>query len=492
MTKTTQILSTGVLLLPVCFSGYSNTSGTILIKDTGKKPNIVFIFADDQRFNTIHALGNDEIITPNLDKLVEKGTSFTNAYIMGGTSPAVCMPSRAMLVTGRYLFNLEKQGKEIPENHEILGETLQMAGYNTFGTGKWHNGRKSFARSFNAGDNIFFGGMCDPWNVPANHYDPGGKYDKKVPFIENPFSSNKVEYRQCEFVADGSHAIDLFSEAAENYIQNYSSDKPFFMYVSYTSPHDPRSTYNKYRSMYDTANISIPPNFLPEHPFDNGEMRIRDEKLAGFPRTKSEVKIHIRDYYAMITHLDEKIGEIMEELDKKGELENTVFIFSGDNGLALGQHGLMGKQNVYEHSVKVPLIFSGKNIPKGKTNPAFCYLLDIYPTICEMLDLPIPASVNGKSFWQCVEIGQPAHREFMYFGYRDLHRALRQNEFKIIEYKINDERYTQLFNLKEDPYEMNNLSTDEKYVEKLKELRQVMKSENTYLNDTIALWIRDL
>ncbi|MFW5893602.1 MAG: sulfatase-like hydrolase/transferase [Verrucomicrobiota bacterium] len=145
--------------------------------------NILFLFTDDQRFDTIAALGNPAIHTPNLDRLVARGTAFTRAHIPGGTSSAVCMPSRAMLHTGRNLFDLLGQGETIPADHTLLGEALQQAGYTTFGTGKWHNGPESFARSFNDGAEIFFGGMDDHWNVPACDYDPSGRYDNRRPFI---------------------------------------------------------------------------------------------------------------------------------------------------------------------------------------------------------------------------------------------------------------------------------------------------------------------
>ena len=142
------------------------------------KPNIVLFFADDQRFDTIHALGNDEVITPNLDRLVERGTAYTHASIMGGTSGAICMPSRAMLMTGRTLFHLDRQGQDVPADHTMMGEAFQEAGYTTFGTGKWHNGRSAYARSFSNGDRVFFGGMSDHFQVPLNPFDPTGEYPK--------------------------------------------------------------------------------------------------------------------------------------------------------------------------------------------------------------------------------------------------------------------------------------------------------------------------
>lgn len=126
-----------------------------------------FFFTDDQRFDTINALGNKKIITPNIDNIVKTGVTFTHAHIPGGTSGAICMPSRAMIHSGKNLFDLHDSGSSIPADHSLLGETLRNNGYRTFGTGKWHNGTDAYARSFTDGDEIFFGGMNDHWNVLA-------------------------------------------------------------------------------------------------------------------------------------------------------------------------------------------------------------------------------------------------------------------------------------------------------------------------------------
>ena len=145
--------------------------------------------------------------------------------------------------------------------------------------------------------------------------------------------------------------------------------------------------------------IEVPPNFAMKHPFDNGEMDIRDEWLAGYPRTVDEVKANILAYYAMITHMDEQIGRIINALEKKGLRDNTIIIFSSDNGLAVGQHGLMGKQNLYEHSIKVPLIFEGPGIPQGISNEELVYTLDLYPTLCDLTTTETPKTVVGVSLF---------------------------------------------------------------------------------------------
>jgi len=425
-----------------------------------RRPNILFLFTDDQRFDTIHALGNDQIVTPTMDSLVQSGTAFTNAYIMGGSCGAVCMPSRAMLMTSRTLFHLERQGQGIPQEHVLLGECLQQAGYETFGTGKWHNGSAAYARSFTAGAEIFFGGMEDHWNVPAYDFDPTGTYDSFQPAVRNPWYSNEIVLRQCNHITPGKHSSELFSDAAIDYLRNYDSEAPFFMYLSFMAPHDPRTMPRKYLEMYDPSDIELPPNFMPEHPFDNGDMRVRDELLAQIPRQEDEIRRHIAEYYAMITHLDAQIGRVIKVLEDTGHAEDTIIVLAGDNGLAVGQHGLMGKQSQYEHSLHVPLIMVGPGVPRGEQRETFCYLLDIYPTLCDLVGLPIPETVEGQSLVPAMEDSGVRIRETMLYAYKDVQRCARDDRYKLIEYVVKGERRTQLFDLQEDPWELHNLADD--------------------------------
>ncbi|RIJ46453.1 hypothetical protein D1614_18755 [Maribellus luteus] len=459
--------------------------------EVNKKPNILFLFADDQRSGTIRELGNIEIITPNLDKLVKKGVSFSNTYIMGGNSPAVCSPSRAMLLTGRHLYGIETQDWQSPilEETESMPETFIKAGYATFGTGKHHNGKDVFARGFSDGDEIFFGGMCDHWNVPVYHFDSTGKYDKKTPYIKNPWHDNNVEYiENCDHVIQGKHSSELFADAAIDFLKSHDNKKPFFAYISFTAPHDPRSMPKEYKQMYDTSTISIPPNFLPIHPWDFGELKIRDEMLAGFPRTKAEIKTNLRDYYAMITHMDAQIGRIIAQLKASGEYENTIIIFSADNGLAVGQHGLMGKQNLYEHSIGVPFVISGPGIPENEKREALNYLFDVFPTLCELVDIESPETVQGRSFAASINDENKTHRESMTYGYKEFMRAYRKENLKLIEYLVKGERHSQFFNLDQDPYEKNNLVAQEEYSLKYLEMKEVMVQEMKALKDTSQIY----
>ncbi len=443
------------------------------------QPNVLLFFTDDQRFDTIRALGNDAIHTPNIDRLVARGTTFTHAHIPCGTHGAICMPSRAMLHTGRTLFHLEDSGSSIPREHTMLGETLRENGYRTWGAGKWHNGRESFNRGFDDGDEIYFGGMADHWNVPAYHYDASGKYDKRLAYIPDPpsFGNNEVAWRDCDHIHAGRHSSEVLADAVIDHIRGQDGSTPFFAYVALLAPHDPRTMPPQFLSMYPPQDVELPANFLGGHPFDNGSLRIRDELLARFPRTPEETRRHIAEYYAMISHLDHELGRVLAALDEQGLSENTLIVFAGDNGLAVGQHGLMGKQNCYEHSVRVPLIFAGPGVPQGQRSEAYAYLLDIFPTLCELTDTQVPASVEGKSLVAAMRDPTETVRDSLYFAYVSSQRAVKNRTHKLIEYAVRDcERQTQLFDLERDPWETRNLvgtpGADELIVELRAELER--------------------
>jgi len=456
-----------------------------------KRPNIVFFFTDDQRFDTIRALGNDRILTPNMDRLVERGTTFTHAHIPGGSVQAVCMPSRAMLHTGRTLFHIDGAGESISPDHTTLGEALARNGYKTFGIGKWHNGAESFNRGFRGGDEIFLGGMCDHWNVPAFRYDPTGRYDATLPMCTDPAWSNNVLRRRCDHVIAGKHSTELISDAAVQFLNRYRDDAPFFLYVSFLAPHDPRVMPRRYRDLYDPNAIELPANFMDEHPFDNGELRVRDEMLAGFPRTPEEIREHIADYYAMISHLDAEIGRLMKVLEEQRRMDDTIIVLAGDNGLALGRHGLMGKQNCYDHSVRVPLVFAGPGIPANRRTDALVYLLDIFPTLCELTDTTIPSTVEGKSLANTISNTSARVRETLYLAYSDKHRGIRDRRYKLIEYVVNGRHtMTQLFDLKTDPLELENLAENPTHASTIAVLRAEMARYREAWNDRDSEWGR--
>jgi arylsulfatase A-like enzyme len=326
--------------------------------------------------------------------------------------------------------------------------------------------------------------MDDHWNVPACDFDPTGQYDNAHPFVRNPFGSNQVSQRRCDHITFGKHSSELFADAAIDFLRGYESDAPFFAYVSFMAPHDPRTMPKQYLDMYDPDTLSLPHNYLPEHPFDNGELWVRDEKLAPWPRTEGDVRRHNAEYYAMITHLDAQIGRILQALEETGRAEDTIVVLAGDNGLAIGRHGLMGKQSMYDHSLHVPLIAAGPGIPKGTVSDAYCYLLDIYPTLCDLIGLSIPATVEGTSLVPAMKGTGSKARQTLLFAYRGIQRAVQDERFKLIEYVVEGKRTTQLFDLRSDPWETINLADAPRYAERLGALRRELRRWPDELDDT--------
>ena len=440
---------------------------------TDNRPNIVYLLTDDQRFDTIQALGNPHIHTPNLDGLVRRGTAFTQATISGGTHGAVCMPSRAMIHTGRRPFSFPDHGRTLQSNHTLLGQHLRNHGYNTYGIGKWHNGPEAFARSFSGGAEIFFGGMWDHWNVPAYHYQPNGRYDESVPYVTDAFHSNEVTWQLSDHVTPGTHSTDLFADAACRYLATRSKE-PFFLYVAFMAPHDPRTMPRHYRDRYRDADMPLPAAFSAEYPMDYGVAAIRDELLAAYPRTEDDARRHLADYYGMITHLDDAIGRIMKTLRETGEEKNTIVVVAGDNGLGLAHHGLYGKQSCFDHSVRVPLIIAGPGIVEGAVRDRPCYLFDTFPTLCELVGIEPPATVEGESLVPTIRGRADDDGYPVYHLYSHLARAVRTPTHKLIEYAVDGVRTTLLFDLHADPDETSNVADVPSHAPLIRELRGMM------------------
>ncbi|WP_223151556.1 sulfatase-like hydrolase/transferase [Chitinophaga varians] len=442
----------------------------------GKRYNILVLFTDDQRFNTIHALGNPEVYTPNMDQLVKSGTTFRQAHIMGSLGGAVCAPSRAMLLTGRSVFQVHKDGGLIPATEKTFPEVFREHGYHTFATGKWHSDFASFNRSFASGDNIFMGGMHQEktgghWTPRLHHYDSTGKYNNA--FAGNQFSSI------------------YYADAAIRFLRE-PQQQPFLMYVAFTAPHDPRTPPAEYLSRYDTSRIALPGNFLPRHPFDNGELTVRDEQLLPTPRDPGAVKQEIAKYYAMISEVDHEIGRVLQALRESGQYENTIIVFAGDNGLAVGQHGLLGKQNLYDHSMRVPLVFCGPGIPANRQTDAYCYLSDVFSTLCDMTGMPQPATVSGQSVHKAFTQSGFQGRPLLFLTYSNLQRAIVKDSLKLIEYNVDGQHPVQLFDLSKDPLEKHNLAQEKSYQKKVTALRTLlyaeMRSHGDFCDPTKESW----
>ncbi len=421
------------------------------------RPNFLVLFADDQRADTIGAWGNRRIETPHLDRLARQGFSFRGNYCFGSNSGAVCVPSRAMLMSGRTWFSIRADLAGTPLLPELLGQN----GYRTFATGKWHNERPSFQRAFQEGRSVFFGGMADHTKTPITDWD-GTAF--APPRNASTFSS------------------ETFADAAIDFLGRAPTNQPFFCYVAFTAPHDPRNPPESHRETYYRRKPPLPRNFLPQHPFDNGWMRnLRDENLAAYPRTAEVIRTQLAEYYGLITHLDQQIGRVLDALARSPHATNTYLVYAADHGLALGSHGLLGKQSVYEHSMRCPLIVVGPGIPRGRSTTAFTYLLDLFPTLADLARLPIPSGLDGHSLRPIWAGEQTAVRDSVFLPFTDTMRAVRDERWKLIVYpQIN---HRQLFDLRRDPDERRDLAGDSAHAATIERLTTLMKGWQERLGD---------
>ncbi|WP_439584952.1 sulfatase-like hydrolase/transferase [Dyadobacter bucti] len=431
-------------------------------KQAARRPNVLFIFADDQRADALGASGNKIIKTPNIDQIAKNGTRFANCYVMGGHHGAICAPSRAMLMSGKSLFHVY----DVLTGIHTMPMHFAQNGYETFGTGKWHNGAETFEASFQKGKSVMLGGMSDHFKVPVRDLDAKRKLGGPV---TKGFST------------------DIFTEAALAYVDEYAKgekNKPFFCYVAFTAPHDPRSPRTDYIGMYPDQSVPLPGNYKKYHPFNYGEMQVRDENLAAWPRTPDIIQATLADYYALISHMDAKVGEVLQSLKDKGLYENTIIVYAADNGLAVGSHGLLGKQSLYEHSMKVPFIIAGPGIPANKVSDALVYLYDIFPTLASLTALPKPEAVDGLSLSDVISGKSKGVRESLFTAYRHFVRAVRDREWKLIRYPERD--YTQVFNLKKDPLELDNLAGKPAYRDKEEQLKKLLLQWQKQTGDTLS------
>lgn len=427
------------------------------------KPNVLFLFADDQRADTIAALGNPVIKTPNLDRLARSGLAFDRAYIQGGFNAAICTPSRAMLLTGRSLFHIHESLRHGETFDDTWPAAFGRAGYTTFMTGKWHNDPQAIAHSFQIARSVFVGGMGDPMKL------------KLCDLVDGKLTPPR-QARQ--------HSIATFADETIRFLKEHKGG-PFLAYVPFDAPHDPHIVPPDFTFAYDPAQIPLPPNFLPLHPWDNGEMTIRDEELMPWPRTPDGVKNYLAGYYRYVTYLDAQIGRILDALAASPHGTNTIIVFSADSGVACGSHGLIGKQNCYEHSLRVPLIITGPGIPAAKRTAAMCYLFDVLPTLGKRCGVNAPTGSDGVDFSATLaDPSQPARLRLM-FAYKNVQRALGDERWKLIRYPQVDK--VQLFDLLADRDETKNLAGQPEYAATVAELTAVLKREMQSSGDSGVL-----
>lgn len=428
-----------------------------------ERPNILFVVTDDQRPDTLAALHGAHLRTPNLDRLAARGTVFTRAY----AGYPICHVSRAEILTGCTAFRAYPNYPVGPVDPALntLAATFREAGYLAWYSGKWHNDGTPLQRGYTDIRGLYSSGgggkkpaapQTDERGNPLTGYTGWTfKNDEGRP---EPEKGAGLRPDNSRHIADG--AIRALRETP--------AGQPFLLHVNFAFPHDPRMWPPDPAHHHELHRTPLPANFAPEHPFDHGNQGGRDEVLLPVPRTEGAVRLELAVYHSMITDLDAQLGRILAALEDSGRASNTIIVFTSDQGLALGSHGLLGKQNQYEHSIRSPLIIAGPDLPAGSQSRALVMLRDLFPTFCDLASVPVPDTVQGRSLAPVLH-GRVARVHEQVFGvFTDTQRMICDERWKLIEYPQAGRR--QLFDLENDPHELRDISAEAAHSETVKSL----------------------
>lgn len=444
-----------------------------------KRPNLLFILVDDQSpFDLKMYNPKSTLETPNLDKLAAQGVVFDGAYHMGSFSGAVCMPSRHMIMSGRTVWHLPPApwgAKTSPPalEQQTIPAVFNRAGYATMRTCKMGN-------SYEAANKLF--------TVRKDATKRGG---------------------------DDESGSTWHGDQVMNYLgerETTKDTKPFLIYYGFSHPHDTRDGRPELLAKYGSTNHTdeanppsqhsqqppLPANYLAKHPFDTTHADVRDEvEVSGVWKRRDEASIRneIGRQYACSENIDLQIGRVLKRLEEMGELDNTYIIYTADHGMSIGRHGLMGKQNLYQHTWRVPFIVKGPGIAPGTRVEGNIYLLDVLATLCDLAGVQPPETNEGISFKPVLTGEKKVMRSVLYGAYsggsKPGMRAVKQGDWKLIRYEAPDRTVneTQLFNLAENPEELlpehgrPNLAKDPKHADKLQEMEALLLAEMRRLDD---------
>jgi arylsulfatase A-like enzyme len=445
----------------------------------GGRPNILFILVDDQSPQDLKMYNpKSTLSTPNLDRLAAEGMVFDGAYHMGSSLGAVCTPSRHMIMSGRSVWRLPVSpwaARTSPPALEqnTIPAVFNRAGYATMRTCKMGN-------SYEAANKLFA--------VRRDASKRGG---------------------------DAESGSAWHAEQVLDYLKNRESTKdgaPFLIYFGFSHPHDTRDGRPELLAKYGATNHTdesrppsphslqpeLPANYLEKHPFDTTHSDVRDEVgVSGVWKRRDEASIRneLGREFACSENIDEQVGRVLKRLEAMGELDNTYIFYTADHGISIGRHGLMGKQNLYQHTWRVPFIVKGPGIQAGSRVEGNIYLLDVLATLCDLTGIQPPASSEGLSFRAVLEGRRQQVRDVVYGAYagggKPGMRCVKQGAWKLIRYEAPDRgvNETQLFNLADNPDEQlpehgrPNLARDPAYAAKLAEMQALLLAEMRRLED---------
>jgi arylsulfatase A-like enzyme len=450
-----------------------------------QRMNVVWILGDDIAHGAIHAFGNSEIRTPHLDRLAARGALFRSACC----SYPICHVSRTEMITGRCLVGAGTTGargiNDLPfdAGWTLWPQLVQRSGWHTLISGKWHVPQTPRQDGFDETPGFYSGGGGPRGVVATFPRDTNGR--RVTGYIGWTFKDEQNRPQPELGIGLTPDTDGIIAEKAIAGIRR-AAGRPFFAQINFTSPHDPRQWPRGLENSIDYRQLTLPPNFRPQHPFSTGNLDGRDEVFLPAPRSEEIVKRERAVYFACVENLDRQVGRIVQALQETDELDRTLIIFTCDHGLAVGSHGLMGKQNQYEHTINVPLILAGPGIPAGKEITAQCCLRDLYPTFCELAGLAIPATVQGKSLVPVLRGERPEIHDAVFGYYTDVQRMVRDTMgWKLVWYPMID-RF-QLFHLPSDPHELRDRIDDASERARIQQLKERLQAWQREFNDPLLV-----
>ena len=466
-----------------------------------RRPNILFILVDDQSPFDLKAYNpRSPLHSPHLDRLAAQGMVLDGAYHMGAFVGGVCTPSRHMIMSGRTLWHLPigpGAAAHCPPQLEqaTIPAVFNRAGYATMRTCKMGN-------SYEAANQLF--------TVRKDATKRGGTD------------------------ATGStwHGEQVLDYLAQRDRSPAADRAPFLIYFGFSHPHDTRDGKPELLAKYGATNHTdpttlppahpqqpaLPENYVPAHPFPHGHPGLRDEEtVSGVWQRRDErtIRNELGREFACAEAIDVQIGRVLAKLEAMGELDNTYVIYTADHGIAIGRHGLQGKQNLYQHTWRVPFIAKGPGIKPGTRAEGNAYLLDVLATLCDFAGIAAPASNEGLSVRPVLEGQKQVVRDVVYGVYnggtKPGMRSVKHGDWKLVKFDVlgGTVRETQLFNLRENPHELleqhhapalvaltgvqpaahqRNLAADPRHAAKLAEMETLLLAEMRRLDDPWRLW----
>ena len=453
-------------------------------KEEPKQPNVVFILTDDQRWDALSFAGNPHLNTPNIDRLAKEGVFFKNYFC----TTSLCSPSRASILSGQYAHahGVVNNFTEYPEDLASFPRALQDAGYETAYIGKWHMGEDN--------DN------------PRPGFDHFVTHKGQGKYFDTEFNTNGEGAREVK-----GYYTTVVTQMAKEWLSRERS-KPFVLILGHKAPHSFYTPEPKYEKAFAEVNIDYPasafdlddkPDWIKQrratwHGIYGPLFDWRKDFPDSSPEAVKDFEAMIRAYWGTILSVDDSVGEIYKTLEDMGELDNTIFVFSSDNGLLNGEHGMVDKRTMHEPSIRVPLIvrFPGLTpVDKPVVVDKQVLTLDIAPSLLELCGAPALKNIQGQSFKGLVRGDTKNWRDSWYyeynyekqFPYTPNVRGIRTDEWKYIHYPTGDgspERHlAELYHISVDPKEDRNLIDDPAHaevLEKLKtELAQLIKKAST-------------